>query len=195
MENYVEIIYIKEVVAIDILKLFETRYYHEIDQKEKINSRVSIPLGVVTFLIASLGYFLKDINKLPDATWVGYYKVCLVGYIIFILLSVVLLSLAYYGYEYWYLASPMVLFQDLEKIKKYYDENYEEYFSENTDLSKEELINIDFKNHIQEQYLKATEQNIKLNAKKLILLRWTGWSIIISVVIGAITYVILNFNY
>lgn len=193
--NCVEIIYIKEVVAIDILKLFETRYYHEIDQKEKINSRVSIPLGVVTFLIASLGYFLKDINKLPDATWVGYYKVCLVGYIIFILLSVVLLSLAYYGYEYWYLASPMALFQDLEKIKKYYDENYEEYFSGNTDLSKEELINIDFKNHIQEQYLKATEQNIKLNSKKLILLRWTGWSIIISVVIGAIIYVILNFNY
>ncbi|WP_234122363.1 hypothetical protein [Clostridium hydrogenum] len=183
------------MIKIDKFTLFEKMYYQEIEQKEKINSRTSIPLSVIFLLVASLGFFFKDIKKFPNATWVGYYKISLAAYCILVCMDIVLVCVAYYGYSYKYIQSPVILEKDYKIIDKYFNDNYEKYFKINTNKTKEELIISGFKDHLCDQYATCTENNTKLNEKKLIYLRYTGWLIMASIVLCAITYLIYILNY
>lgn len=174
------------------LEFYKNMYYWELDIKEKINSRISIPLTVATLLIGGLGYFYKNIIKFPDKACYGVYLIVLSIYTIAVIATVVYTLLAYFKYTYKYVSADYILEFDIN-IKKYYDDNYEDYFKKDG-VEKEKLVERDFEEKLISKYVEATKWNMALNKKKLKHLRMTGWTIIISASSGFISYMLLIFN-
>lgn len=48
----------------ELFKFYERQYFHEIDMREKLNSRLQLPLAALLALSGFLGYMLQ--NKNPD---------------------------------------------------------------------------------------------------------------------------------
>lgn len=177
------------------LNLYKQMYYFELEQKEKINSRISIPLGVIVVLIGGMGYFFKYINKMPNEIWVGYYKISLFSFGLLIICSILFVIRAYYGYEYMYVSIPCKLEENYTKLVDYYDNNYEEYFKDYYDKSKDCLIKEDFYENLIKQYVDTTDHNSNLNKRKLNLLRVAGWILLLSIIFGISTYLLFTTNY
>lgn len=46
----------------EIFQLYEKMYFHEIDAREKINSRLQLPLALIISLIGVLGFFIQNFH-------------------------------------------------------------------------------------------------------------------------------------
>jgi len=53
----------------DLFKLYEKQYYHEIDVRDKLNSRLQVPLVVLVTILGFMGYMLQ--NKSPNISGNG----------------------------------------------------------------------------------------------------------------------------
>lgn len=174
------------------LELYKNMYYYELDMKEKINSRINIPISINTVLVGGLGYFINDVRKLPNRTWVGFYFILLSIFAISVVATTVYVFIAYYGYAYKYITPSMIREFDVE-LKKYYDDNYEEYFKQDG-ISKNELVNKSFQEKLIDKYVEASEWNLNLNGRKLMCFRMIGWTTLLSMISGLLTYLLLSVN-
>lgn len=168
------------------LELYKAMYYYELDVKEKINSRVSIPLGVITLLLGGGFYFVKDIFDFADGGLKSIYIFLLSLYIIFIIASVISLICSYYGYEYHYLQKSSDIEKYIVDIKKYYEENYDVYFKKPGGPSKECLIEKDVKEFLIKSFIDTTQNNQELNFNKLKKQRYAILFIILTLFVGTI---------
>lgn len=169
------------------LQMYREMYYYELDMKERINSRVSIPLGIITLLASAAFCFIKDFFNIPKSSLKVVCFILLILYIIFLIASIVSIIYSYYGYEYHYLPKPQEIDNYIEEIKSYYEDNYEKYFSQDC-MSKQDLILNDVNSFFINKYITTTEHNQKLNFKKLICQRYSIFFIIATITIGTIFF-------
>lgn len=169
------------------LQMYKEMYYHELDMKEKINSRVSIPLGIITILVSATFCIIKVFYNIPKSSLKSVCFILLILYSISLIAAIISVIYSYYGYEYHYLPKPRQINNYIESIKNYYEDNYEEYFSQN-DISKQDLILNDINNFFIDKYITTTEHNQKLNFKKLTGQRYTIFFIIITILMGTIFF-------
>jgi hypothetical protein len=174
------------------IELFKEMYYHELAQKENINNRISIPLGILTLLIGVASYYINSIYNLTINTWFYIFISVLVVYSILIIICIYLLYKAYYGYEYTYISTAKVIDEHTEYYINYYDQYYDNYFSRTTNCTKNELIENAVNKKLYELYKDSIDTNAKLNEDKLVYLRKIGGIIIITVIVGAICVIPLN---
>lgn len=53
----------------NLFELYEKLYFHEVESKEKISSRLQIPLAILLAIIGVLSHIVKGVTlKCPD-TW------------------------------------------------------------------------------------------------------------------------------
>lgn len=168
-------------------ELLKEMYYHELEQRDKINDRVSIPLGVLFLLIGGAAYYANNISGLINNNWYSIFIVLYALYIILIVLSIYYAVRAYYGYGYVYIPKAKIINSNIDYYINYYNNNYEKYFKSKTDKTKEELIEIDVKSRLYPLYRDAIDINRELNKKKIKYLRRLGWAIVIAIIIGAVS--------
>lgn len=162
-------------------------YNYELEQKEKINNRITIPMAIITLLIGLAVFYFKNLDDIGTNIW-GYAFFVIYGiYVLLILVTICLIFRAYYNYEYAYIPSPDVVEADIKKIIRYYDENYEQYFKEKG--PKQDLIEQDIENMISEYYKKSINRNIPMNEKKLKLLRYTGNTLLLALCFAAVSII------
>ncbi|MCI4058986.1 hypothetical protein MMK25_24305 [Bacillus cereus] len=169
------------------IDLFKDMYYYELEQKEKINNRITIPIAIITLLVGLAVYYFKGLPNIETNFWGCIFFVIYGIYILLIFVSIWFIFKAYYNYKYSYLPTPEVIEGDINKIITYYDENYEEFFKETG--SKQELIERDIDETVSSYYIKATSSNIPHNESKLKLLRYAGNTLIIAVFFAAVSIV------
>lgn len=174
------------------LEIYKSMYYYELDTKEKINSRITIPIGVATLLTSGAGFFFSKLPKFSDLSWKYIFIEIFIIYLMSLIKMIMDILKVYSGYEYTYIEANVVREFQLD-IKKYYDENYEEYFVK-LGNSKNSLIEKDFKEKLIERYVEASKSNIKLNEKKLGYLRDIGLTTIICLISGLLIYIIITLN-
>lgn len=168
-------------------ELLKDMYYYELEQKEKINNRITIPMAIITLLIGLAVFYFKNLEDIGTNIW-GYAFFVIYGiYVLLVLITIYLIFRAYYNYEYAYIPSPDVIETDIKNINRYYDENYEQYFKEKG--SKQDLIEQDIENIISEYYKKSIHQNIPMNEKKSKLLRYTGNTLLLAICFAAISII------
>jgi hypothetical protein len=168
------------------LEMYKGMYYYELDIKEKINSRISLPLGIIILLLGGGFCFIKDMFDFTQCTMRNIYIILLISYIIFVIGSIISLINSYYGYEYHYLPETSVIEKYIEDVKEYYNKNYEEYFSENSCISKECLIENEVSEFLIKNYISTAEHDQKMNFNKLTWQRHAITFIIIAILTGAI---------
>lgn len=162
-------------------------YYYELEQKEKLNNRVTTPMAVITLLLGLAVFYFKGIKDIELNTygWIFFtvYGVC----ILFIFIAIVLVFKSYYNYRYSYLPKPEIIESDINDIVAYYDSNYEIYFSDKglkKDLIEEEIDNI-----LYSYYKKATTRNIEMNERKFKYLRYTGNILLLTLLFAGLSII------
>lgn len=174
----------------EFLDLYKSMYYYELETKEKINSRINIPIGIATVLAGGAGVFLEKVIQLPDSTKKGICIIVFGIYILALFKIVIGIFKTYCMYEYSYVTAEMIREFQMEIIK-YYDEYYDEYFLE-SGTSKDDLIAKDISEKLIERYVEATTKNMASNKKKLGYLRFIGLTTLVCLISGCLTYIILN---
>lgn len=138
---------------IDLTIFVKENYFFEIERKDKISSRITEPITVLTILIGLIGASIKDIRypfNTIEAMQIASFIVC----IIYIAKSFYFFSKFVFGYKYKYIATT-------SNIIKYYD-----------DLLQHKLANSDFDpessllEYLQKTYSEAAHKNAINNDKK-----------------------------
>lgn len=173
-------------------ELYKNMYHYELDTKEKINSRISSPIAIMTLFIGGFGYFIKYISKIEKVPKPYIYYLLLIIYTVILILIIIFTLLIFFKYSYKYFPARDVWDFDLE-VEKYYDDNYEKYFSE-CGIEKSELKEKYFCKKLSFRYVEAAEFNMALNEKKLGYFRKIGWISVIGLICAVSIFMFLVFN-
>jgi hypothetical protein len=143
-----------------LLDISEETYYFELERKEKINTRLTIPLTIFFFLMGVLGYFLQHIDYGRDTT------------LLFALLSFAIINVIFEAYflikilcfyKYAYLAKLSETARYHCDVEKYYGNAC---FSKLSKEDKESCIKKKFEDYILKSYIKCSDINTSNNDKK-----------------------------
>lgn len=163
-------------------------YYHEIEQKDIINSRISTPLGIITLLCGGAVYLFQDLNSFNENSFKNTFYILLAIYIFSLLLCILFSIKSYYGYEYKYVPIPEKIQEHTDKLNTHYSKHYITYFSIHGPC-KEKYIKEQLEIYLSKKFKEATDWNTKMNEKKFKYLRFVGLSIILSIVVGLLCFI------
>ncbi len=161
-------------------------YYHEIEQKDKINARLSIPIGVLTLMGSGAVFFISNLKNLNEGCARKIFLGLLILYIAGIFVAVYHAIRAFVGHRYKYLPKPTEISTQFQVYLDYYDENYKDFFSD-TGSTKDELIQSDVKKEFCDLYKDATDNNIDKNYDKISHIRKMSNIMIFVMVVGALS--------
>lgn len=154
----------------DIFALYEKLYFHEIDIREKLNSRLQAPLALIVSFIGTLAFFLQNYNH-QDSSYASYL------FIVFIFLSAITLTRAIYTFikswhnnTYFFLPSS----EDTERYRKQLIETYKEY------QDSEKLAMGHFSNYLMKYYIDCSSKNTACNDRRSIFLHKTSKALILT---------------
>ncbi|MEC3814151.1 hypothetical protein PNF30_16195 [Bacillus safensis] len=167
-------------------------YYYEIEQKEKLNSRVTIPIGVLTLLVGLVIYYFKNIKDIDLNGWGIVFFVVYILFILSIVFCGYLVFKAYYNYTYHYLPDPTTFQNDTNKIIDYYETNYETFFK--NEGAKSELISDEINKMLCNYYKECTTQNVNMNKLKVTYLRYAGYATVIALFLALFTVLPFQFS-
>ncbi|MFJ6413878.1 hypothetical protein ACIQLG_13910 [Terribacillus saccharophilus] len=175
------------------LNIIKELYLFELESKDRINNKVTVPIGIIVLLVGALVFFSKDLKNIEmNGTGIIFF-IFYAAYIITILVTIIFVVLSYYNYKYRTLPTEKSLDAEITRVIDYYEANYVAHFSK---YQKENLIQDNVDKRMYNHYLKATEKNRILNAKKNRYLRLSGYSIVISlgILCGLFIFYQLSFN-
>lgn len=154
----------------DLIKLYEKSYYHEIEMREKINSRMQLPLAIIVAEISLLGYCIqKSTANVDDG--------------ILIIVSSYFFIRAIYNNQYTFLPAP----SETEDYRNELIKTYEDYDE------KDELVDTYFDAYISSYYIKCATANCNVNDLRSAKLHKAFTCFIIAAISLLITFVLVHF--
>ena len=164
----------------ELYKFYEKLYFHEIDSREKINSRLQIVLAIIVGQISIVGYILKSFDKYEFSFIVFLLGVTLV----FLGLAIMRFVFSWYNYEYEFLPTA----KDTEDYRDTLLDTYKDF--DNCDYLVEDAL----KNYIYNYFIECSTRNTLNNDTRSVNLHKTASNLIISFCLSAITIGILFYN-
>jgi hypothetical protein len=183
----VEIVYSKKPME-NRFEFYKEFYFKELDKRNEINNSLSLPIGIITTLVAGLLYLITNFD---------YYfhivlSVLFIGSILvastFLIISIYHLVKSYSdfpkGYDY-------VILPDTNQIDKY-EKELKKYYADNkqVDISKEEA-----REYVLSEMIKNTGENQKNNKRKGKFRYKCENNLIYSLILICLTLVFFGVNY
>lgn len=174
----------------DECEFYKELYYHELDFKEKITTKITFAFAINTFLSGIIIYIY---NKMMGfiGTFMGGISITLFVFLLIIFtISIVLILRSLFGYTYSYLPPATQINKAYPVFEKYYEEN-KEYFETNK-IDKHLVIEDAYKKNISSLYFESADINRKENFKKSYRLRQYGWAIIAITIFISINLIFIG---
>lgn len=165
----------------DTYSLYEQLYYRELELRDRIDSRVPTVLVIVLALAGWIAYVVDGLLSIPWSTMGGIALAIQLFGIIELVVAVVYLVKAWYGYTYWRLPLTERLEQHRQELNNYYGQK-----SSVPDVSTE------FEKDIKLYFIECSGKNAAANDKKADCLHKAfGW-IITSAAFTFVAFVLLK---
>ena len=162
-----------------LFAFYKELYFHEIDVREHLSSRIQIPLAVTVSLVGAFGFMiLKFDEKINDVYSYVFVSVLILGGIA-IVLSVYFLVRSWMGHEYAFLPSA----GDTEKYRNTLVDTYKEF--EDVD----ELVKFHLEAYLCKYYINCSTNNTDCNDKRSLYLHQAN-----TVLVVVILFAILSFS-
>lgn len=155
--------------------LFENSYFYELEMREKLTTRLQIPLSVIAVLLGFLAFMLR--NKEPDTDSL-LFTVLFGITALLVAVAITCFIISWYGYEYKLLPTA----NETNKYRNEMLELYEEY--DDT----EELVNKNLKEYLYNSYREYSSINTVINDRKSFYLYLTNLFLIVSVLFSLATF-------
>ena len=133
----------------ELFKLYEKQYYHEIEVRDKLNSRLQIPLAVLVAILGFLGFMLQ--NRSSDAMGLG-----VLIFWMFFAVSAVSITLAIIFFRKSWFGHTDKLLPTAAETEKYREQliaHYAEYDE------KDKLVEDALKKYLSDYYIKFSSVN------------------------------------
>jgi len=170
------------------LEFYKEMLTNEIEQKERINNRITVPMGIIVLLAGGAFSLLDRINNLNHGFYFSVFLILLSLLFILIVITSVLLFKAFIGHKYIYLPYASDIKNIADYWQGYFDANYENLPNINQ-LKKHELIENHFRDQLETVIISAVDTNIESNEKKIRYLQSASYLLVASLICGLLTLV------
>jgi len=160
----------------NLFKIFESAYFHELEMREKLTTRLQIPLSVIAVLLGFLAFMLR--NKDPELQ--SYiFTFLLSTTALFIFASIICFVISWYSYKYKLLPTA----KSTDEYRNELIELYKEY------KNSEELVDKYLKEYLFNYYRDFSSINTLINDKKSFYLYLTNLFLIFSILLSISTFI------
>ena len=168
----------------ELFQLYEKLYFHEIDAREKLNSRLQTPLTLIVSLIGALAFLVQNYAHRPDSVWAVFF-VCFAGGAAFALMMATYFFVkSWHGTSYFFLPSA----SETESYRKALVEHYAPYETDG------ELSSEAFSDYVMDYYVKYSSKNTDANDVRSIYIHKTNAAIIATAAAAFLAFLVFYFG-
>lgn len=143
-----------------LIELLKEKYSHEMSRKHKFDDVLSLPVTVLSLVVAGIFYILNEVYSKQLSTCVKSMFIAIVGVLLIVsIFSILSLIFVFFGYKREYCTFP-----DSDSVFTSYNELEEYYKEENTE--KDKLISKILKDYTIKWYLECNSHNMKTNDRR-----------------------------
>jgi hypothetical protein len=167
----------------ELFKLYEKLYFHEIESRDKITSRLQLPLAIFVSILSMLGFMIRNINFHLDTTLIVSYYVCLFITITPVFFGIYYFIKAFYGHEYQLMPTASETEEYNLKLHKTYEE-----FDSGKELAEKYLTE-----YLYKDYHECSSVNSETNDKRSEFIHRSNFFIILSILPLLVTFLMFSF--
>lgn len=167
-----------------ISNFYEKLYFHEIDAREKLYSRVSIPLAVLISIVGGMGFMIQNLQRDQTGIAASFFYCCFGVALVFAALSAYYLKSAASGNKYQFLAPA----RDWEGYQADCEKKYAEFDD------KDQLIDGAVRGAIVAEYIRCGSINALVNDSRSKCLFLTIKFLIFSAVFVLLAFLVFFFG-
>ena len=157
-------------------ELFKEMYWKEIERKDKINSQLSLPAGILLALAGVGAYYIRNSPSSHSGLWNISFIVLSAFLCISIVIAVYYFFRAYHlGYAYRYIPTPNEIYRYALDLKSYYESIQESNI--------DKMVENDVRGFLTAKYSEHCTENTLNNDDKSKYLYRTNVAILISLII------------
>ena len=162
-----------------LFKLYEKFYFHEIDIRERLNSRLQIPLTIIALLFGFLAYMLQNkCDKVGNFSETLFWILFSLS-IIAVCFSIMFFIFSWYSYKHKLLPSAISTDQYKDELVEHYKDHEDP----------EKLVKKYLKKYLYDYYRDFSSENTIINDRKSFYLHLTNLSLIFSIVFSFLTFI------
>ncbi|MBU4316123.1 MAG: hypothetical protein KKF30_02480 [Proteobacteria bacterium] len=137
----------------NIFEVYEKLYFHEVEAREKISSRLQIPLAILLSIISVYAHIIKGISLNNHCFWNIIFALTFISSIILFVTSMSYFIRSFYGHTYEFIPSAI----ETENYRQKLIETYKEYDDG------ESIAEQYFDEYIYKYYNECSSLNTKVN--------------------------------
>lgn len=197
------------LLRVSDIEFVKEQYNLELEQRDKLINRISINLGLLTFIFTALIFHIERLADKGCSTDLMIFTTVVVVFLLLIAIikSCYYLFKAFTGYEYLLLPDIETLEYEESEVVKHYEEFYDTYYREHHNGEDiESLISYEMNQRMLSFYRKGCVTNRKLNLKRaeysVLMTRWVLQTFLFAtllimlpifpLVVESIKYIIIN---
>ncbi|SFK22001.1 hypothetical protein SAMN04488518_103100 [Pseudovibrio ascidiaceicola] len=162
---------------IDIFEIYKELYFHEIQMRESINSRIQIPAAIIVSNIGVLSYMLSNVTPTSADFYTAWILLMILNAIL-LSFSITYLIFAWHGSEYRFLPSSGATREYAKTLEKHYAD-YEDA---------ENLTSNAIYNYLIDKYITCTDTNSKSNDNRSYNIHFSNRFLSLSLFLTLITF-------
>lgn len=181
---------------IDINNMLLKRYYHELDSRDKIFSRLQLNFAIYTSVIALLFYMIRTVDYSSSCVAITLFFVGLSSGAVLLVLSVFYTVTALTGYEYKTLPKTDELIRYEDELEQYVKslKEYNLKYKQKIDIFQPIVV---FNKYIRETLSKCVDHNYAVNEFRRQVVRKSIWKMVhaaIPMMFSALLFVVFDLD-
>lgn len=168
-----------------LFDLYEKLYFHEIEVRERLGSRLQTPLAIIVSLIGVLAYLFKNFAQDHVALNAPIFIGLLVLSTVTLGVAIYFFVRSWYGHTYAFLPSA----DATEQYRQLLQETYKQYKDGNT------LVDTYLNDYLCTKYIACATQNTHCNDERSMNIHKTNKAIITATLIIALTFLFSFLGY
>lgn len=176
------------ITSMKDIEILKEEYYHQIQQKQQINTNASIPIGILGLIIGGYVYLINNLNDIPyEKLFIMFTVLCIFsGCVLF---NCYFLIRVLWRNQYSYLETAQKRFGYKKVLEKHYDDN-ETWYKKHKYPFKEHFVEEKFEKYLCEKYVECIDQNFETNKKRICYLRKASTCLVVTLIVGCINLLI-----
>ncbi len=168
-----------------LYELYEKQYFHEIEVREKLNGRLSMPLGIFVSLVGAVAFLLQNFDRQATSPTALIFLVAL------FLAAATICGSAYFFVKSWWNISYSIMPNaiETEDYRKLLEDTYLPHGDEGKELSERYLYD-----YLCSYYVKAAGKNATQNDLRSLGLHRTNGFLILSTALVALCFLFFYFG-
>lgn len=167
-----------------ISEFYEKLYFHEIEARDKLYARVSVPLAVLISIAGGMGFMIQNLQRDKTGIAISLFYCCFGFAVLFITLGAYYLKSAASGNKYQFLAPA----RDWDSYQKKCEQQYAEFDN------KSQLVDEALRGAILSEYIRCSSVNAYVNDSRSKCLFLTIKFLILATVFVLVAFLVFYFG-